>query len=68
MKDTDTIARLKRLRAYSGLTQAEFATKYEIPASTYAKWENGDREPAGYIVSLLERAVEADMSDATDCD
>ena len=52
--DSDTIARLKRMRAYAQLTQEEFAQKFEIPVRTYQKWENGDRTPPDYVVHMME--------------
>ena len=58
--DTDIMARLKRLREYMGMTQADFAESFDIPPSTYRKWENGDRTPPDYVVTLLEKAVEHD--------
>ncbi len=57
-EDTDIIARLKRMRAYSQLTQEEFAQKFEIPMRTYQKWENGDRTPPDYVVHMMERIME----------
>ena len=61
--DTDVIARVKRLRAYAGLTQEDFATKYGIPVATYRKWENGERVPPDYTITLLERVIEYEKAE-----
>ncbi len=61
--DNDVMKRVKRLRAYAGLTQDEFANKYGIPAATYRKWENGNRIPPDYVITLLERVIESEKDD-----
>lgn len=52
---------IKAIRARSGLTRQAFCKKYEIPIRTLEKWERGEREPAEYIVALLDRAVREDF-------
>jgi transcriptional regulator with XRE-family HTH domain len=37
--------RLKELRQEMGLTQLQIAEVLKIPATTYANWEQGRREP-----------------------
>ena len=39
------IPRIKTLRRALGLTQDEFATRYQIPLGTLRDWEQGRREP-----------------------
>ena len=51
---------IKKIRAFSGLTQNEFAKKYEIPIGTLHHWEAGDRKPPEYVLKLLKRCIEAD--------
>lgn len=51
---------MKEIRELSGLTQAAFAAKYEIPLRTLQSWESGEREPAAYILKMLERIVKED--------
>lgn len=51
---------MKEIREISGLTQAAFAAKYEIPLRTLQSWEGGKREPAAYILKMLERIVRED--------
>lgn len=46
---------LKEMREASGLSQAEFAKRYDIPLRTYQSWEGGERKPAQYIIKLIER-------------
>lgn len=48
---------VKEIRKITGLSQAAFAAKYEIPTRTVEDWEAGARKPAPYLVKLLERAV-----------
>lgn len=44
---------IKELRDLTGMTQKEFAHRYQIPVSTLRKWEQGDASPAKYFISLL---------------
>lgn len=48
---------VKEIRKITGLSQAAFASKYEIPTRTVEDWEAGARKPAPYLVKLLERVV-----------
>jgi DNA-binding transcriptional regulator YiaG len=52
---------IKEIRTMSGLTQKAFAEKYGIPKRTLESWEMGERKPPEYVVTLLEKAVRADM-------
>lgn len=48
---------LKNLRQETGLSQAKFAAKFDIPLSTYEHWEMGTRRPPDYVIALLQVAV-----------
>lgn len=48
---------IRAIRASTGLTQAAFAARYEIPKRTYEAWEMGERTPPSYVVRLLASAV-----------
>lgn len=50
---------IKSIRARTGLSQAAFAARYEIPKRTIEAWETGDRCPPPYLIRLLELAVQA---------
>ncbi len=50
-----------RIRKMSGLSRKDFAERYKIPIRTLEKWERREMEPAGYIISLLDRAVREDF-------
>lgn len=55
----------KDIRQVSGLTQREFAIKYEIPLNTIKSWEctdtsNRHRECPAYVLKLLERVIYED--------
>lgn len=52
---------IKEIREYSGLSQAKFSEKYGIPKRSLENWESGIRKCPGYVASLLERAVKADI-------
>lgn len=53
--------KVKAIRARTGLSQAAFCAKYEIPKRTLESWESGDRECPNYVVNLLNRAVDQDF-------
>lgn len=44
---------IKAVRAKAGMTQAEFATAFEISLATLRHWERGDRKPQGPALVLL---------------
>jgi len=48
---------IKEIREITGLNKTDFAKQYNIPLRTYHSWERGEREPAPYILELLERVV-----------
>ena len=48
---------IKELRNSTGLTQREFAQKYQIPISTLRKWEQGEASPAKYVISLIAKTL-----------
>jgi putative transcriptional regulator len=50
---------IRRLRARSGMTQAQFAAAFGIGLGTLQKWERGERRPSGAAKSLL-RVMQAD--------
>jgi putative transcriptional regulator len=50
---------IRRLRARSGMTQAQFAATFGIGLGTLQKWERGERRPSGAAKSLL-RVMQAD--------
>ena len=52
---------IKELRQHTGLSQAAFAQKYEIPKRTVENWEEGHREPPVYVLKLLERVIMEDF-------
>lgn len=51
---------IKEIREITGLNQTEFAKKYDIPLRTYQHWENGDRKPPQYVLTMLQRLAEID--------
>lgn len=47
----------RKLRAISGLTQAEFVREYRIPRRTIEHWDVGERTPPPYVLELLAADV-----------
>ena len=52
--------RVRTLRSQSGLSQAGFAEKYNIPKSTIQDWEHDRRIPPIYVVEMMERLIESE--------
>ncbi|MEO1453047.1 MAG: helix-turn-helix domain-containing protein [Pseudomonadota bacterium] len=52
--------RVKALRARLGLTQQEFAIRYDLELSTIKNWEQGRRKNVGAAAELLIRMIEKD--------
>lgn len=44
---------IKEMRELTGLTQKEFAKKFDIPLGTLRRWEYGESKPAPYIIKLI---------------
>ena len=56
------VNKILQIRKRSGLSQAKFCEKYEIPKRTLENWEQGSRECPEYLVKLLDRVVEEDFA------
>ncbi len=52
---------IKEIRKLTRLSQAKFCKKYNIPLNTLSRWEQGKREPPGYVLELLEFKVREDL-------
>lgn len=52
---------IKEIRKMTGLSQAKFAARYEIPKRTIENWETGKTEPPEYVYKLLLRVVVEDF-------
>lgn len=48
---------IRELRDRTGLSQSAFSKQYGIPLSTLRKWEQGEAEPADYLVKLLAQQI-----------
>ena len=48
---------IKILRKTTDMTQKEFAAMFEIPLSTYRKWEQNEAAPPRYVLSMMERLL-----------
>ncbi len=47
----------RKLRAISGLTQAEFVREYRIPRRTIEHWDLDERTPPPYVLEMLAADV-----------
>lgn len=54
---------LKELRKFTGLSQSKFASKFNIPLSTYFHWEQGMRTPPKYVVDMMQTILELEGVD-----
>ena len=48
---------VSKVRAISGMTQAEFVREYRIPRRTIEHWDVGERTPPPYVLELLAADV-----------
>lgn len=48
---------IKTLRLQTGLSQKEFANKYNIPVKTLQHWEAGESSPAPYLLDLIAKTI-----------
>ena len=58
--------RIKALRTETGLSQKAFAEKFDIPRRTLENWESGEATPPGYVVKLIQTALEAEAQGEDD--
>ncbi len=52
---------IRELRSQLGITQSEFAARYNIPFRTIQNWESGVRKPPVYFTELLENRIRTDL-------
>lgn len=57
---------VKEVRKRTGLSQAKFGEKYNIPKRTIEDWETEKRIPPVYVVELLDRVTREDFSKEND--
>lgn len=51
---------IKEMRLATGMSQSQFAKKYNIPVSTLRKWEQGESRPPAYVVELISNTIPSD--------
>ena len=51
---------VREMRKALGITQSEFAVRYNIPFRTIQNWETEQRKPPEYILDLLEKLIKED--------
>ena len=52
---------IREMRSSLGITQSEFAARYNIPFRTVQNWEEGVRKPPKYVLDLLSNRIEIDL-------
>lgn len=52
---------IREMRSRLGITQSEFAARYNIPFRTVQNWEEGVRKPPKYVLDLLSNRIEIDL-------
>lgn len=48
---------VKEMRAMTGLSQSQFAAKFNIPTGTFQAWEQGRQNPPAYVTSMMEKIL-----------
>ena len=48
---------IKEIRNMTGLSQVDFAEKYNIPVRTIENWESNVRTPPTYVLDMLHQTV-----------
>ena len=48
---------IQELRKETGLSQSQFAKKFNIPVGTLQHWEQGIRKPPEYVLSLIAQIL-----------
>ena len=46
------------MRRKLGMSQSQFASKFNIPVKTVQKWEQGLSTPPVYVPELIQRVIE----------
>ena len=49
---------MKRIRKATGMSQAAFSARYQIPKRTLENWEGGVNAPPAYVLAMLAEIVE----------
>ena len=60
-QEQEGIMTVKEIRSLTGLSQAKFAERYNIPRRTIENWESGTTKCPDYVVELLEFRVKYDV-------
>lgn len=61
MNNEEIKAKVKEIRALTGLSQTKFAERYNIPRSTIRAWELGARKPPQWVLEMVEKIVRMDL-------
>lgn len=48
---------IKELRKQTGMSQSQFAKRFNIPVGTLAHWEQGVRKPPNYVLTMIEEIL-----------
>lgn len=61
MENKSLTQQIKELRKQAGLTQKDFAAKYDIPRRTLEDWDRGQHAPPDYVAKIIIRCMEEDL-------
>ena len=62
MKDTSINETIRKLRANTGLSQAQFATYFHIPTCTLQDWEHNRRTPPAFVLYMMQELLKKDKT------
>lgn len=59
---------VKGIREIIGLTQKEFANKFNIPIKTLQNWEYGRSAPADYVLQMILTIIDLERKPSGKCE
>ena len=54
---------VKELRAQTGLSQSQFAARFQIPVRTLQQWEQEIQSPPPYVVAMIQAILEYEQKE-----
>lgn len=54
---------VKEIRKQTGMSQSEFAKRFNIPVGTLAHWEQGVRTPPDYVIGMIKEILNINYDD-----
>ena len=63
MKDTSINEAIRSLRIDTGLSQSQFAARFQIPTCTLQDWEHNRRTPPAYVLYMMQELLKKDKAE-----